>query len=309
MERKILYELKGLYRDNFRVTGFSFGSGEKTLCIIGNMRGNEYQQIFICSELVKWLTALEQEGTLLPGHEILVIPSANPYSMNIEKRFWPTDNTDINRMFPGYALGETTQRIAGGIFEAVTGYRYGIQLASFYMPGDFAPHVRIMDTGRDYLDKARTFNLPYIVKRTPRPYDTTTLNYNWQIWGTDAFSLYSTTTEHIDVAGAGQIVQAIRDFMVSAEIIKENPVQPVEARVIRDGDLVSVRPYRAGFFRSEIQVGERVKRDQVLAVITDPYDGTVHEKLISPTDGSVFFVHSHPMTYANTAVIKIAPGE
>ncbi len=309
MERKILYELKGLYRDNFRVTGFSFGSGEKTLCIIGNMRGNEYQQIFICSELVKWLTALEQEGTLLPGHEILVIPSANPYSMNIEKRFWPTDNTDINRMFPGYALGETTQRIAGGIFEAVTGYRYGIQLASFYMPGDFAPHVRIMDTGRDYLDKARTFNLPYIVKRTPRPYDTTTLNFNWQIWGTDAFSLYSTTTEHIDVAGAGQIVQAIRDFMVSAEIIKENPVQPVEARVIRDGDLVSVRPYRAGFFRSEIQVGERVKRDQVLAVITDPYDGTVHEKLISPTDGSVFFVHSHPMTYANTAVIKIAPGE
>ena len=309
MERKILYELKGLYRDNFRVTGFSFGSGEKTLCIIGNMRGNEYQQIFICSELVKWLTALEQEGTLLPGHEILVIPSANPYSMNIEKRFWPTDNTDINRMFPGYALGETTQRIAGGIFEAVTGYRYGIQLASFYMPGDFAPHVRIMDTGRDYLDKARAFNLPYIVKRTPRPYDTTTLNYNWQIWGTDAFSLYSTTTEHIDVAGAGQIVQAIRDFMVSAEIIKENPVQPVAARVIRDGDLVSVRPYRAGFFRSEIQVGERVKRDQVLAVITDPYDGTVHEKLISPTDGSVFFVHSHPMTYANTAVIKIAPGE
>lgn len=39
--------------------------------------------------------------------------------MNIKKRFWPTDNTDINRMFPGYDLGETTQRIAAGVFEVI----------------------------------------------------------------------------------------------------------------------------------------------------------------------------------------------
>ena len=35
--------------------------------------------------------------------------------MNIGKRFWSADNTDINRMFPGYNLGETTQRIAAGV--------------------------------------------------------------------------------------------------------------------------------------------------------------------------------------------------
>ena len=60
---------------------------------------------------------------MIPGYEILVIPSANPYSMNIEKRFWPIDNTDINRMFPGYVKGETTQRIAGGIFEKIQDYQ------------------------------------------------------------------------------------------------------------------------------------------------------------------------------------------
>ncbi len=187
MEKKVVYELDSLYRDNFRITGLSFGKGEKSLCIVGNTRGNEYQQIFICSQMVKKLKELEKTGRILPGHEILVIPSANPYSMNIEKRFWPTDNTDINRMFPGYDLGETTQRIAGGIFEAVNGYRYGIQFTSFYMPGDFVPHARIMNTGRDYIEKAKEFGLPYIVQRQPRPYDTTTLNYNWQIWETDAF--------------------------------------------------------------------------------------------------------------------------
>ena len=63
--------------------------------------------------------------------EILVIPSINHHAMNIGKRFWPVDNTDINRMFPGYDLGETTQRIAAGVFEKVKDYDYGIQFARF----------------------------------------------------------------------------------------------------------------------------------------------------------------------------------
>lgn len=41
MEKKVVYELDSLYRDNFRITGLSFGKGEKSLCIVGNTRGNE----------------------------------------------------------------------------------------------------------------------------------------------------------------------------------------------------------------------------------------------------------------------------
>ena len=60
------------------------------------------------------------------------------------------DNSDINRMYPGYNKGETTQRIAAGIFEKIQGYRFGVQFSSFYMPGDFVSHVRMMKT--DYED-------------------------------------------------------------------------------------------------------------------------------------------------------------
>ena len=42
--------------------------------------------------------------------------------------------------------GETIQRIAAALFQAVQGYKYGIHFASFYLPGDFVPHVRIMNT-------------------------------------------------------------------------------------------------------------------------------------------------------------------
>ena len=127
------------------------------------MRGNEYQQLYICSQLVKRLGEMEEQGRLTPGKQIMVIPCVNPYSMNVQKRFWSIDNTDINRMFPGYSLGETTQRIAAGVFEAVQDFPLGVQFSSFYMPGAFVPHVRMMKTGYEDPELACQFGLPYVI--------------------------------------------------------------------------------------------------------------------------------------------------
>lgn len=101
MIREVIYEIKALYRDDFRVTGFRLGQGEPSVCIIGSLRGNEFQQIYVCSQLIRKLSILESKGRITEGKEILVIPCGNPYSVNTQKRFWTIDNTDINRMFPG----------------------------------------------------------------------------------------------------------------------------------------------------------------------------------------------------------------
>ena len=39
--------------------------------------------MYTCARLVKALAEIEQRGNLLPGHEILVIPCANRFSMNV----------------------------------------------------------------------------------------------------------------------------------------------------------------------------------------------------------------------------------
>ena len=70
-----------------------------------------------------------------------------------------------------------------------------IHFASFYLPGDFVPHVRIMNTGYQTASLGNLFGLPYVVMRKPEPIDTTTLNYNWQIWETNAFSVYTKETD------------------------------------------------------------------------------------------------------------------
>lgn len=309
MNKKIIYEIKGMYRDDFRITGYEFGEGDKSVCIVGNLRGNEVQQIYCCSQLVKKMKQLEEEGRIKEGHKILIIPSINPYSVNIQKRFWPTDNTDINRMFPGYDLGETTQRIADGVFNEIKDYEYGIQFTSFYMPGDFVPHIRYMKEGFTTKEDAEKFGMKYIVERTVRPYDTATLNYNWQVWDTKAFSLYTSTTSQISKTGAGQAVLSVMNFMANNGIIKYEAIGEKKMRICDDTELISVRTAKSGFYEPLVKAGDKVEAGTPLANIINPYEGDILETLYAPVNGVVFFIHNEPLTYANTAVIKILGDE
>ena len=309
MEKEVLYEIKALYRDDFRVTGYRFGAGEPSVCIMGGLRGNEFQQIYVCSQLIRKLHELEAKGRLMEGKEILVIPCGNPYSVNAKKRFWTVDNTDINRMFPGYSLGETTQRIAGGIFEEVKHFQYGIQFASFYMPGNFVPQVRMMKTGAENVELARQFGLPYVVLHKPRPFDTATLNYNWQIWETNAFSIYTTSTSAVDKASAKQAVDAVLNFLSKQGIIQYRGYEGYISRVVESSDFVDVRAEHAGFLEQCVTAGEKVESGQKLAEIRSPYTAGLLQIVSASVSGTVAFAHNETMAYQNTAVYKLIPEE
>lgn len=308
MKEITIYSFKGLYRDDFRVKGYEFGNGEKTVCILGSMRGNEYQQIYSCSLLIKKLKKLEEEGKILDLHSLMVIPCCNPYSVNIKKRFWSIDNTDINRMFPGYDKGETTQRIAAGIFEKIKDYKYGIQFASFYMPGHFVPQIRMMKTGNEDVELARKFGLPFVVLHNPRPFDTATLNYNWQIWETDAFSIYTSSTEKIDKISARQGVNAILSFLSKEGIIEYQGFVGFSSKVVESDRFISIRANAAGFLESMVKAGENVVKGQVLAYITDPYTSEILQTVTATSDAIVAFEYDSPIAYKNTALFKLIPG-
>ena len=307
MREEVIYSFKGLYRDDFRVKGYVFGEGEKTVCIVGSLRGNEYQQIYVCSLLIKELKKLEECGKISKDKSIMVVSCGNPYSVNIKKRFWSIDNTDINRMFPGYEKGETTQRIAAGIFEQIKEYKYGIQFASFYMPGHFVPQVRIMKTGNENVEMAKEFGLPFVVVHKPRPFDTATLNYNWQIWDTFAFSIYTSSTEKINRKSAKQGVDAVISFLEKEKIIDYENCQGCQSKVIDSDKFISIRTSSAGFLDPLVQAGDVVIKGQVMAYVTEPLTGDIIQTVTAPDDGVIAFEYDSPIVYQNTAAFKLIP--
>ncbi|MCD7909242.1 MAG: M14 family metallopeptidase [Clostridium sp.] len=305
MRKELIYSLPSLYREDMEVYGYHFGKGDKAACVVGALRGNEVQQMYVCSQLVRALTELEAKGAIVSGNEILVIPAVNYYSMNIGKRFWAADNSDINRMFPGRAGGETTERIADGVFARVREYSYGVQFTSFYMPGEFVPHVRMMETGRQSPSLANLFGLPYVVIRTPQPYDTTTLNYNWQLWDTSAFSVYTNATDRIDTASARQGVASVLRFLTRMGILRYTSHSGYIASVVHESDMTDVLSDKPGIYCRYFEPGQEVRRGDVLAGVVDPREGEVVDRILSPTDGIVFFAHSSPLVMEGTVVYKI----
>ena len=259
--------------------------------------------------LLKTHTPLTQPGKIRDGKTVMVVPTANSHSMNIAKRFWSTDNTDINRMFPGYNLGETTQRIAAGVFENINSFEYGIQFTSFYMQGSFIPHVRMMKTGFENIELAKHFGLPYVFRREARPYDTTTLNYNWQLWQTKAFSVYTNSTDSIDIASAREAVNSVLNFLNQMGIIEYECHKGYISQFIEGSELVSVKSNVAGIFIRYANVNARVRKGETLADIIDPYTGTSIDTVKSPVNGIVFFHASQPVIYSQAPLFRLIPSD
>ncbi|MBO5449599.1 MAG: succinylglutamate desuccinylase/aspartoacylase family protein [Ruminococcus sp.] len=306
MTEKTIYALESVYREPLEIKAFCFGDmSQKTICIMGAMRGNEVQQMYVCARLVKELKKLEINGQITKNTGIMVIPCANYHSMNIGKRFWAMDNTDINRMFPGYDLGETTQRIADGIFSEIQGFDYGIQLASFYQPGQFLTHVKQMVTEFTSDDGLTDFGLPYALKRTPRPYDTTTLNYNWQIWNTKAYSLFTHSTDDMKEDSADNAVNAILRFMKNRGIINY-PIHPgYVTSVISESDMIQVHSPCGGICRVKTKIGDAVDRGQVIAEILDPLTCEILAEIKAPEKSTVFFHFASPLIVEGTVIFKL----
>lgn len=295
MFQEKIYTVNSPYRESMVIRGYSFGKGDPAACILGSERGNEVQQMYICSQLVKALKELEANGCVNAGKKILVIPVINALGMNVDRRFFGVENQDINRMFPGKEHGDTTDRIADGIFKVIKEYSYGIQLTSFYMSGEFVPHVRMMETGYQNASLANLFGLPYVVIRKPTPLDTKTLNYNWQDEMTAAFSVYTNKNDTIDDRSARRAVASVLRFLTRMGIIRYESHSGYISHVIMEKDLTDVHTLSGGIFKGLVSPGEDVRYGHALAEIIDPYEGFVKETLLAPTDGIVFFAHTEPL--------------
>ena len=309
MKEEVLFTIDTPYRPALQVRAWRFGNpGQKSLAVMGSLRGNEIQQMYISGQLIRALKSAEAAGQLSPDCGILVIPCANRFSMNVGRRFWAADNTDINRMFPGYNQGETTQRIAARIFTALQGYRYGVHLTSFYLPGDHLPHVRMMDTGYQHIEEAADFGLPYIVLRTPRSYDTTTLNYNWQIWDTQAFSLYSTSTDCIDESAAQLAVESILRFLAVKGLLRRQYFPAAAApRILRENTLHDVLSHAGGLMLCRRHPGDPVEENGLLGEILNPCTGQLLEQLRADCRGRVFFCRRAQLINGHEVAFRILP--
>ena len=155
-------------------------------------------------------------------------------------------------------------------------------------------------------DDAKLFGLPYIFLRKPTPFDTTMLNYNWQLWNTKAFSVYGGQTNHVENKTSELTIDAILRFMKNIGIIKNTRINPgYNSETLEENTLVNVKAEKGGIFYRIKTANDKVSKGETLAHILDPYEGEIVSKVKSPVDGNIFFAHNKPLALEGSPLFKI----
>ena len=307
MEKIEVLRIESLSRAPLVVEGYLFkGTNSKApkVAIVGAMEGDSILPLYCASTMVDFFkNKIDKEK--IEG-DVLIIPSINHYALNIGKRFWPLDNTDINMMFPGYELGETTQRIAKKVFDAISGYDFGIILERRPDPATCLPYIKLFKSGYEDLIGAKKFGFKMIHHRTMKSIDTVTLQYNWQLWGTKAFSIICPSDMQVDKKVASQINQAMIRFMDKTKIIDYHIFNGYESTVIDRNSIAVVKSPRSGIFISKELPGNYVSKDQVIGEIVHSLEGNVIHQFLAPSNGMVTCFYSNSLIYEHAVAFRIA---
>ena len=74
MKEEILFTIDAPYRPALPVRGWRFGNPEgRDLAVMGALRGNEIQQMYVCGRLISALQTAESEGALSPDLSLIHI--------------------------------------------------------------------------------------------------------------------------------------------------------------------------------------------------------------------------------------------
>ncbi|HEX5329389.1 M14 family metallopeptidase [Sulfuricurvum sp.] len=309
MKRIEILNFKSPNRAPLKVEGFLFGeeSSGPSVAIVGAMSGDHINQLYVASRLVDYLRQKEEEGKITG--KILVIPAVNTYALNMGETFWPLDKTDINMMFPGYAQGETTQRIAAKLFESLQGYDYGIILEGRRDQGMCLPYVKLIQSGYEDMDSARDLGMRFIHFRPYSPIETVMLQYNWQLWGTKALSIVFGKNGSIDPLSSGDVHGALVRFMVKRKMLNTSIFDGFSSNIIAPENITILKAPCAGIFDSLVACGVSVEKGDVLGRITDALSGEKLENVIAPIDGVVTCQYANPLIFQNSIAFRIASVE
>lgn len=306
MQKIEILTLKSLSRAPMVVEGYLFEGRDPeapSVAVVGAMEGATILPLYAAARLVDFLRNRVEEKKVLGN--VLVVPSVNHYALNINERFWPLDKTDINMMFPGYGQGETTQRIAHKLFEALQGYDYGIILETRSDLSTCLPYVKLFKTGYEDIESARTLGLKLIHHRPPESIETVSLQYNWQLWETKACSVVCPHENEVNVESADVIFEALTNFLSRNGLIDFETFNGYDATVVTRERIEVIMTPRSGIFIPVKKPGAFAAKGEVIGEIVHALEGEVIHRFTAPCDGLITCCYKHALIFENAVAFRI----
>ncbi len=266
------------------------------LFISAAIHGDELNGVEIISRLIQSPALKSIKGTLI------AVPFVNGYGVLNQSRYLP-DRRDLNRSFPGSKKGSLAGRIAH-IFlnEIVAKCDYGIDLHTGAIHRSNLPQVRANLDDQETLDMAKAFGVPVLLHANLRD---GSLRESARELGARILLYEAGEALRFDELSIRAGTRGILDVMRHLGMIKKvrRKTQPIEPFVSRQSSWV--RATESGFVSHIKQLGDYVKKGDVLATIKGPF-GEVVDKVVSHLEGIVIGKQNIPLAQEGEAIYHIA---
>ncbi|MCM0041478.1 MAG: succinylglutamate desuccinylase/aspartoacylase family protein [Algoriphagus sp.] len=262
--------------------------------ISGGVHGDEINGIATAKKL---LEAFDQELDLKRG-AVIVIPVVNIYGFLSNSRTFP-DGRDLNRSFPGSKKGSLASRIAHILSkEIVPHIDFGIDFHTGGRMISNHPQIRVDFKDKIGVELAKAFGTHYVVhsKHIDKSFRKTAYKNKKHLlvyeggesMRLDSYSIEEAITgtkrllHHLEMIDSPQILQ-------STLVLKES---------------TWIRAKASGIFSCVAQLGDFVRKGEVLASISDPY-GQVVVPIKATTTGHLIGVNNNPVVNVGDALLHL----
>jgi len=263
------------------------------LLLSGGLHGDEINGSEIVRRLIDNDQHIPDIGT------IICIPIINVYGFIHFSRYVP-DGKDVNRSFPGNRNGSLASRVAYYLTKDILPIiDYGIDFHTGGADRTNYPQLRCMMKDELNTSLAAIFHAPFTLDSKFRP---KSFRQTANRFGKRILVYEGGESSRFDEYAIQEGMNGALRIMHYLGMTSENPIPPYENFIINSSSWV--RSKKSGVFLTSVKSGQRVKKNQVLGTINDPFGG-FKNKITATASGFVIGLNNNPIVHQGDALIHI----
>ncbi|WP_298623626.1 succinylglutamate desuccinylase/aspartoacylase family protein [uncultured Legionella sp.] len=266
--------------------------------VFSALKGDELNGLEIINRLLDPEKLRYLKGTLI------AIPVLNVLSL-VNHLKTLSYEIHLERCFPGEADGTYGERIAH-IFtkEILSKADYCIELQSGSINHDILPQIYCDISDIQCKTLAQHFAAPVItntpVKSNSLRQTTEKLNIPLLIYQAGEALRFNESAISVGLNGIYRVLHILDMLEVSSDLLSD-PFKPIFSE-----DQDWIYSHKSGVLTSKVELGQLIRKKQVIGLINDPFGAGNSEAIKSSSDGIVVGINRHPLIYEGQSIFKIA---
>lgn len=279
---------------------------EKRVAIVTGTHGDELEGQFVCYELQRRIKAQPEQ---LKGI-VDIYPALNPLGIDSITRGIPMFDLDMNRIFPGSEEGPMMETLVARLMDDLVGADLCVDIHASNIFLMELPQVRVNEENEELLvPLAKKLNVDFVWVHSAATVLESTLAYSLNKLRVPTLVVEMGVGMRITRSYGYQLVEGILNVMKEMGIW-EGPVDEVRTPIVSSDHAIGyLNADMAGIFVPEAEIGDEVRKGDVLGRILNPMTGDVEQLIEAPMDGMVFTRREYPVVYSGSLLGRILGGK